>query len=212
MKNLLIIAMISLFGLTIVNAQNNVEIGLKGGINLSCITGDDVDSFDGRSCFHFGVMVEFIISESFSFQPELLYSCQGADYSETLNEFIETTIKSTLATFEGTIKADYLIIPLMAKYYMFEGFSLEAGPQVGLLISAKEEYDWDGDIGEEDIKEHLKGIDFGVNFGLGYKFEGGLNLGARYNLGLSDANDNPDFLGDSTYKNNVFQFSVGYFF
>ncbi len=100
----------------------------------------------------------------------------------------------------------------MAKYYIIEGFSLEAGPQVGLLLSAKEEYDWDGDTGEVDIKEHLKGIDFGVNFGLGYKLDNGVNFGARYNLGLSDANDNAEFLGDSTYKNNVFQFSVGYFF
>jgi hypothetical protein len=65
---------------------------------------------------------------------------------------------------------------------------------------------------EEDIKDDLKGIDFGVNFGIGYKMESGLNFGARYNLGLTDANDNPDELGDSSFKNSVIQVSVGYFF
>jgi len=198
MKNFLIITMISLFGLTIVGAQNNVEFGLKAGINLSTITGDDADSFSSRTGFHVGFVSEIEISETFSFQPELLYSAQGSDWSE---DFVSES-------FEGTYKVDYLNVPLMAKFYVVEGFSLEAGPQVGLLLSAKAE----GDFADDDLKDYLKGIDFGVNFGLGYKLDGGLNFGARYNLGLSDANDDTDFLGDSTYKNGVFQFSVGYFF
>jgi len=211
MKKNLIITMILLFGLTIVNAQNNIEFGLKGGVNLADITGDEVDSFDGRTCFHFGVMAEFSISDSFSFQPELLYSCQGSDYSESF-ESIDTGFKSINAdTYEGTIKVDYLNIPLMAKYYVGENFSLEAGPQVGFLLSAKNEYNYPGDSGEEDIKDYVKGIDFGVNFGLGFKLESGANFGARYNLGLSDNNDDPD-LANATYKNSVIQFSLGYFF
>ena len=61
-----------------------------------------------------------------------------------------------------------------------------------------------------DVKNSFKTFDFGVNFGLGYKLDNGLNFGARYNLGLTDINnlDNPS----SKYKNGVFQISVGYFF
>ncbi len=65
-----------------------------------------------------------MISEKFAFQPELLYSAQGSDYDDE--------------DFSGSVKADYLNVPLMAKYYVGEGFSLEAGPQVGLLLSAKD--------------------------------------------------------------------------
>ncbi len=208
MKKLLIFTAIVLFGFANVNAQEEMQFGVKGGLNISTITGDDVDSFDSRTCMHFGVVMELPISEKFSFQPELLYSCQGADYSEDFID-LDGTIKSVNAAYEGTVKLDYLNIPLIAKLYVSEGFSLEIGPQVGFLISAKDEYDWNGDTGEEDIKEYVKGLDIGAVIGVGYKLEGGLNFGGRYNLGLTDANDGYEV---GTYKNGVIQAYVGYFF
>ncbi len=208
MKKLLIFTAIVLFGFTNVNAQEEMQFGVKGGLNISNITGDDVDSFDSRTCMHFGVVMELPISEKFSFQPELLYSCQGADYSEDFID-LDGTIKSVNAAYEGTVKLDYLNIPLIAKLYVSEGFSLEIGPQVGFLISAKDEYDWNGNTGEEDIKEYVKGLDIGAVIGVGYKLEGGLNFGGRYNLGLTDANDGYEV---GTYKNGVIQAYVGYFF
>ena len=197
MKKLILFAALAIF--VIANSNAQINFGAKAGVNFATITGDDVESFDGRTAFHVGVVAEIVISETFSFQPELLYSAQGADYSDE--------------EFEGTFKLDYLNIPLMAKFYVGEGFSLEAGPQIGLLMSAKDEYDFTGTAfksEEEDIKEFVKDIDFGINVGVGYKLEGGLNFGARYNLGLSDANDSGD---DSfTLKNSVIQAYVGYFF
>ena len=56
----------------------------------------------------------------------------------------------------------------------------------------------------------MSSIDFGLNFGLGYKLDSGLNFGARYNMGLSNINDTDD--DDDTIKNGVFQISLGYFF
>jgi hypothetical protein len=197
MKKLILFVALAIF--VIANSNAQINFGAKAGVNFATITGDDVESFDGRTAFHVGVVAEIVISETFSFQPELLYSAQGADYSDD--------------EFEGTFKLDYLNIPLMAKFYVGEGFSLEAGPQVGFLMSAKDEYDFTGTAfksEEEDIKEFVKDIDFGINVGVGYKLEGGLNFGARYNLGLSDANDSGD---DSfTLKNSVIQAYVGYFF
>ncbi len=211
MRKLLIITAMLLFGFTNVNAQDEVLFGLRGGVNFSCITGDNVDSFDARTCFHIGAVLEVPISDKFSFQPEVQYSCQGADYEE---EFFEESVfrSKSLVTYEGTVKLDYINVPLMAKYYVAEGLSLEAGPQAGFLLSAKDEFESPGDSGEEDIKDSLKGFDFGVNVGVGYKLEGGLNFGARYNFGLTDANDDTTRLDNSSYKNGVLQISLGYFF
>ena len=192
MKKLILFAALAIF--VIANSNAQVNFGAKAGVNFSYITGDDVDSFSGRTAFHVGFVAEIMISEQFAFQPELLYSAQGSDYDDE--------------DFSGSVQADYLNIPLMAKFYVGEGFSVEAGPQVALLLSAKDDY---GD-GEEDIKDFLKSTDFGVNLGLGYKMESGLNFGARYNLGLSNVNDSDDLDAGAEYKNSVIQVSVGYFF
>jgi hypothetical protein len=196
MKKLFLFAALALFSLTFSIAQ--VNFGAKAGVNFSDITGDDVDSFTGRTGFHVGFVAEIMITETFAFQPEIMYSAQGSDYEESFEG----------ESYTGEAPIDYINVPLMAKLYVGEGgFSVEAGPQIGLLMSAKFKED-----GEEiDIKDDLKSTDFGVNLGLGYKMESGLNFGARYNLGLSNANDS-DLDGGAEYKNSVIQVSVGYFF
>ena len=197
MKKLLIFTIIAIFGFVPGNAQD-INFGAKAGVNFSDITGPDVDSFTGRTGFHVGLVAEIMITETFAFQPEIMYSAQGSDYEESFEG----------VTFKGEATIDYINIPLMAKLYVGEGgFSVEAGPQVGLLMSAK----FKEDDFEEDIKDDLKSIDFGVNLGLGYKMESGLNFGARYNLGLSDANDSGIDDG-AEYKNSVIQAYVGFFF
>jgi Outer membrane protein beta-barrel domain len=197
MKKVLLFFVTAMFGIAIINAQ--IAFGAKAGVNFSDITGENVDSFDGRTSFHFGAVAEIEISEKFSFQPELLFSSQGSDYSEDFEG----------DDFDGTVKVNYLNVPLMAKYYVTEGLSIEAGPQIGFLLSATDEYDDE----EDDIDEFLKSTDFGLNLGLGYKLDSGLFFNARYNLGLSDNLDADGFETDGAeYKNSVIQISVGYFF
>lgn len=180
------------FVLASMNAQE-VKFGAKAGLNLASVIGDETDGLDSRTYFHLGLLGEIVISDKFSLQLELLYSAQGAKES-----------------FEGIdidLKLDYINLPIMAKFYVADGFSLELGPQVGFLMSAKAE----GEGESEDIKDFVKGIDFGANFGVGYKMESGLNFGARYNLGFSNINDGE---GSDEFKNqnSVIQISVGYFF
>lgn len=183
MKKIVLVTVIAVFGLVKVNAQE-IKFGAKAGINLASISGDNTENIDAVTSFNFGLVAEIPISEKFSFQPELMYSGQGYSFND------------------NTIALSYLNIPLMGKYYLTKGLSLEAGPQVGFLLSAKNE--------SIDVKDSFKTLDFGLNFGVGYKLENGLNFGARYNLGLSDINNIDGF--NSKNKNGVFQVSVGYFF
>lgn len=191
MKKFILLAAIAVFGFWNINAQD-VKFGVKGGVNFATITGDETQGVDSRTAFHIGGVVEIGISEKFSFQPELVYSSQGAKGSDE--------------GFDIEIKYDYLNIPLLAKFYVADGFSLEAGPQVGFLLSAK------GEIQgiSVDIKDFTKGIDFGLGVGGTYKLDSGLNFGARYNLGLSDINDDPEI--SEKNQNSVIQLSIGYFF
>ena len=186
-KVLLSIVMVAL-GFT---ASAQASFGAKAGVNLATIN----SVLDARTSFHIGGVAEFAISEKFSFQPELLYSAQGAKVEED--------------GYKVTLKMDYLNIPLMAKYYVTEGLSFEVGPQVGFLLSAKVKEEYDGDSETVDIKDSMNSVDFGLNFGLGYKLESGLNFGAKYNLGLSEINEKNE--GDKE-TNGVFQISIGFFF
>ena len=183
MKKNLLVTVITVLGLANVNAQE-IKFGTKGGLNLASISGDNAGDADPVTAFNFGLLAEIPISEKFSFQPELMYSGQGYSFND------------------DTIALNYLNIPLMGKYYLTKGLSLEAGPKIGFLLSAKND--------KTDVKDSFNIVDFGVNFGVGYKLDSGLNFGARYNLGLSDINNIDS--SSSKNKNGVFQLSVGYFF
>ena len=172
----------------------NVTFGAKAGVNFANVSADDDDDLDGRTSFHIGATAEFSLSETFSIQPELLYSGQGF-----------TTKESDI---DITGKMDYINLPIMAKFYVAEGLSLEVGPQIGFLLNAKLEGKDDGNSVSIDFKDELKSVDFGANFGVGYKLDSGINLGFRYNLGLMNVSDEDS----DDLKNSVLQLSVGYNF
>jgi opacity protein-like surface antigen len=185
------------------NAQE-VKFGVKGGINLSTLTGDN-DEASSKVGFQVGGFAEIKLTDKFSVQPEVLYSLQGAK-----SEFSEFGLNS-----KSTLNLSYLNIPVMAKYYVAEKFSLEAGPQIGFLLSAKDDtkVTMGGESSSEkiNVKDDYKSIDFGVNFGAGYDFTENLSAGLRYNLGLSNIAETVE--GESyKVKNSVFSLSVGYKF
>ena len=213
MKKVLLTA-VAVFGFMTIQAQE-IKYGAKAGLNLATLNGDveDAKSLIGA---HLGGFVEIKINEKFSFQPELLYSMQGAKSEEILwNDGF------TVEKINNKFKLGYMNIPLMLKYHVKQGFFVEFGPQVGFLISAKNDYDYteyyvsDGEVyisesDSEDIKDNLKSIDFGLNFGFGYEFTENVFASARYNVGLSDINDVQG--SNVEIQNGVFQFSVGYKF
>lgn len=190
MKKLLFFVFAILLAGTI--SAQELNFGAKGGVNFANLVGDAEDA-EMRTSFHIGLVAEIPISESFYFGPEVLYSSQGAKFSDE--------------EFDATFKLDYIQIPLMARYYVSEGFNLEAGPQIGFLTSSEVDME---ELGV-DTKDFFSGFDYGVNFGLGYKFPVGIFLQSRYNLGLANILDSEEF-GDDKSQNSVFQISVGYLF
>lgn len=204
MKKLILFLVMTLFVISL-NSQTNqtrateeLWFGVKAGVNFASITGDDTDGLSSLTGFHVGAVVDIPVSESFSVQPELIYSAQGAEYSESDG-------------YNGKFKFDYLNIPIVAKLAVADGLFVEAGPQIGFLLSAKDEYDLigGGESGEDDIKEFVKGTDFAVALGLSYRMQSGLSFGARYNIGLSELPEDSD---DGNWKNSVFQIYIGFYF
>ncbi|MFK7951851.1 MAG: porin family protein [Ekhidna sp.] len=166
-------------------SQAKVEIGIKGGANISNIDSNNpTATIESASSFHAGIY-GLIKLANIGIQPEILYSPQK-------NDVVDPTL--------GTISQErvYLDIPIMVKVYVPGGVNIQAGPQFSVLTSAES--------AGIDVEDQLKGGDVSLAAGLGWDAPFGLQLNARYILGLSDISDNAAV----ELKNRTLQFSVGY--
>ena len=202
--------------------SQKVRWGAKAGYNLATLDGD-YSGIDYISGYHVGGLAEVKVSLKFSLQTELLYSLEGGKYAFELNE-APFAVKAS-----EKVKLGYLNLPVMVKYFVVDGFTFEAGPQIGYLLSGKSDYASSVTINGEtikesgtiDVKDNLKTLSYGFNVGIGYELKNNLFFQARYHLGLSNnskANNTTegedDFIGSDPekLKNQSFQFSIGYKF
>lgn len=169
------------------------SFGIKGGLNLSTITGDDFDSPDMRTSFHIGAVAEFPLADMFSIQVEGLYSSQGFKTDlDVDNEDVEFQI-------------DYINLPVLAKIYVTKGLSLDVGPQFGFKVNEEIDTNPDSDSGDFET-DRVENFDFGVAGGLTFQSEMGLFASGRYIYGMTD------IVEDTDAHNSVFQISLGYKF
>ncbi len=198
MKKLFLAAILVISGSSAMMAQSDLAFGIKGGVNFSNLTGDGFGEFDddsARTSFNLGAVLEIPVSEKFAVQPEVFYSGQGFDLVQRDNDQ------------DTEFQLDYINVPVLAKIYLVQGLYLEAGPQVGFLVESKV----DGPNGELNFNEdNFNDIDFAGAVGVGYKFNGGLYLNARYTQGFTDIYDGET--GDNSTKNGVFAASLGFIF
>lgn len=195
MKKLFLFTVIAFLSFTIAQSQE-FRLGAKAGINVASLGGDSygVGSLGSRVSFHVGGLAEIPLVGKFSLQPELLFSSEGSNY--------------TFTGLDDNLKLDYVRVPVLAKYYIIEGLTAEAGPVFGVLVNAKND---DGD----DIKENFKSFDAAFGIGASYRLDMGVFFSLRYNKGLLNVNEDYEDEGITySYKNqsNVFQVSAGYTF
>jgi len=176
----------------------DISFGVKGGVNFATLNGGDIDgSPDSRTNFHAGVFAEFPMTNMFSIQAEALYSGQGAelDFRGTDGDRAE-------------FQLDYINVPVLAKFYLAPGLSIEAGPQFSFLLNDEIDFNPNSDGGDSPspIRDNLKTFEFGVAGGLSFELPVGIFATARYNQGITDIAD------DFNVQNSVFQLGVGYKF
>lgn len=201
MKKLFLGAAIAMSSLTF--AQ---QFGIKAGMNVSSLsTEEGLDDQKSKIGFNAGVFMNAPLAENFSIQPELLYSQYGDKANATIagNEYSYAR------------NLDYVTLPVMFQYNATPSFYLEAGPEFGLLVSAKNKVknETSGQtVSESDnYKDDLNGFNFGLGLGAGYYFTPNVGLTARYVAGFTDIYKDGQNSGDAV-KNNVFQVGLAYKF
>jgi len=212
MKNIVFASLIFVISMANMKAQD-VYFGPKVGVNLThfIFTGEDADSFKDmhkmKLSSHFGGFAEIVFDDYFSLQPELLFSIKGARFRDSDED-----------DFKSAYVLKYISLPIIAKYYISKEISLEAGPQVAYLLSAKNIETSDtlvSNLGHEaasvDIKDRMEDFDFGVTAGVGYLTKTGFYISARYNFGILNAKIEEEGI-DTVFHNGTAQLSFGFSF
>ncbi|WP_378174522.1 porin family protein [Aquimarina sp. SS2-1] len=198
--------------------DTKVRYGIKGGANLSTITGREIfDKNNPRISFHAGGVIEIPLSEVFSLQPELLYSQQGSRFVQTIELRDGANEEPVLLDINYDFNLNYITVPLLAKYYVSERFNFNLGPQIAYLLTAKEKNNFPTQTQGEsetqnDIKDGYKDLDFSVKIGAEYYFKSDIFLGVSYGLSLTKINKFENTIEDNAQRNSVFQLSIGYKF
>jgi hypothetical protein len=188
MKSFIAVAVIfSVLAVCTVHAQN-INIGIKGGLNAYNLSNSNGAEFDTKLGAYAGLLGHIHMATQFGLQPEIVFSMQGA--------------KSTVG--DAKLNLNYVNVPVLLQYMFNNGFRLQAGPQVGFLMSAKAE-----NGNSVDVKDNFNNLDLGLSFGVSYvQPSTGFGFDARYNHGISDIAESSLI---ETY-NRGFQIGVFYLF
>lgn len=193
--------------ITISVQAQKINYGLKAGLNLSTLDVSpelDPPAPSTRIGINIGGFAEIELLDKVGLRPEVTLSTQGANDEDT-----DVT---------QTVKLTYLNTAVLGQYKMAGGLHFFGGPQIGLLVGGEfeEEDKVDGAQQIYEAKSYYKGVDVAVGIGIGYSLPTGIGFDARYNVGLTDNNDDP--LEDAFYNRNqelksrVLQLSVSYTF
>lgn len=191
MKKILVTFIFAIFIGATQAQSKKIYYGLKAGYNMADISGDVKDT-KILSSFHVGGFVEVPVLSKFSIQSEILYSEQGNRYKQGI--------------YESKTYVNYINVPVLAKYYIRDAFSIEAGPQIGFLVKSEDE----DNFGKYDYKDETTTVDLAIALGVSYRLPMNLFFSARYNYGIS--NFNKLYGSDFKMRNQVAQLSVGYRF
>ncbi|WP_288206617.1 porin family protein [uncultured Parabacteroides sp.] len=174
----------------------------KIGLNFANMTNSDGSMKPG---LNIGVAGEVMMTDHFAIEPGIFYSMQGTKGKDS-----GVTMK---------IKNDYLNIPVLFKGYVYEGFNLFAGPQLGFKVSSKIKASQSGtSVSTSEGSDLFKTVDFAIVIGAGYQSPMGFLVSLNYNIGLANT-INKDKMSsligatvDEKSRNGVLQFNVGWRF
>lgn len=159
--------------------KQKLSVGIKSGVNISRLNFNEKipDGFnsDLRTGFVAGAFVTYPVAKSpFSIQAEFLYSSMGGDLTNALNE-------------SQNFRFNYFSIPGLIKYQFSKKLAAFAGPQVDVMVYAKE----NNKFGEFNITQSVEEFDFYATLGLELWLRKDIVLNARYMHGFWEVHTIP---------------------
>jgi hypothetical protein len=174
-----------------------MEFGILGGVNVFTVSGSDATGAKSRTSFFAGASLTVPLAQRLFVQPEVLYSGEGATYTDTSGT--------------ATLKLAYLEIPVLLGVDFSSGptssVRIFAGPAVGFKVSCSAELTSGGiTLSGSCASGTVKSTDYGVTGGAGFTMHlsrFNLNVDARYTLGLAK------IVSGADVKNQGFSIGAG---
>lgn len=187
--------------LVAIPARAQWSVGGKAGINWSTvrypknILNDKASYIVGGQA---GAVITYTCNTCFDLQLELLYASHGyKDKTLVFNDERGDTM------YKGySFRIHYIDIPLLVKFFPVAGLNIQVGPQLGIGCAATDS--WKG----VEAFQQPAGAELGVVVGLGYEFNSGLFVDARYTWGLTHSIRD----AESAYEGRHIGISLGYRF
>lgn len=194
MKKFALLIVCAVLACNVYSQEKKTTWSVKAGLNVSGFwKGNDLDS-KAKLGYQLGVVYEYRFSPLFALAPELVFSSEGMKghfYDEDLN-----------AKVKSTVYANYINLPIMAKFYVLKRLSIDFGPQIGVNVFMHKSVEG---YSVKMPSDDYHGYHFGLGLGATYNFRD-VFLQARYNLGLTDV------FAFTSSKDYNFQIAIGYKF
>lgn len=197
--------------------------GLSGVVNQNTYGQPELD-YDAHGAYGGNLNIGYNFTKHLGIKVEVGFARLGQKYFDKRGEAPNDT------DFTRKIDLNYLTVPILFKYNTkgkIARFYVLAGPQLGILMGAKQEYladgvqydhmasDLDGNafnVSEPDIKDRLSSFDLMARVDLGADItlvkNLFLNIGITMNYGFMDLNDKPyrmnDFSGNYNKSHNFY--------
>lgn len=169
-KYFLVFVCLSMFTLS---AYSQLRFGVKGGLNLSGVSGKNIDDFVDKNVtgFQLGASLEWMIFEQFGLEGGLSYSERGMKFKggdRNKIGYIDVPVN---------VRAKFPVSKTIKPY-------VNAGPYISFKISGDDNFD--GMKGSVNDQWKAQSFGAGLNFGAGVEFLGFLQIGANYGLAMTD--------------------------
>lgn len=204
-----IIFLTLLFVSSIMFSQVTVQPGLRGGVNISEISGIKGER---KTDFYLGVILSLNLGRFYTLQPEIAYSNQGGKNIHKQETFFDKTSNATgYKTTYKNYDLEYLSLGLTNKFFVTptRDFHLLIAPSIDLVLDKNSGYNM-GTGGYYVEDNTVSEVDLAMTLGMGYEFPFGLGVDARYKLGVVDVLGG--IFSSLGTKNRVFQLGLTYNF
>ena len=179
--------------------ENFFRIGAKAGVNINKINGESYkDGFNYN--YLLGVFMQFNFSKTFGLQPEFNFVQSSSEFTNSSSTIYDDLF---LDGSQKKAKLDYLKMPLLLNINVgpSKRVKLQLGPQYGNVLSQTvDSLKSNGNIFKKADWSAVGGLWLQIPF---------INLGARYEIGLTNLNgiDN-----QQKWKSQAFTIFAGFTF